>query len=222
VSVLAVTGLAREAAIVSGPDIAAIAGGGDCIALQRKLETAIGPETGGIISIGIAGALSPRLSVGSVVAAGEVVAGAARFLADRRWLEEIALRLPDAARGAIAGADKVLASPGAKAALFDDTGALAVDMESHIAARLAASCGVPFAALRVISDRAGDTLPGAALVAMKPDGGIALGRVLGAVLAEPRQVPLLLKTARDSRTAFAALLRCRNLLGLGLACPYLG
>ena len=71
--------------------------------------------------------------------------------------------------------------------------------------------------LRVISDDAGHVLPPAALLAMKPDGGIALGRVLGSLLRHPLQVPALIRTARTSNKAFRELLRCRGLCGVGLA-----
>ena len=43
-------------------------------------------------------------------------------------------------------------------------------------------------------------LPPAALVAMKPDGGIALGRVLGSLLRHPLQVPALIRTGARPRT----------------------
>lgn len=221
-SVLAVTGLAREARITEGPGVTVIAGGGDADALRARLDAAIASRPGGIISIGIAGALKSGLPAGKVIVATEIVSGSARFLADRRWIEEMALRLADAERGAIAGLDSILATVAAKRALFERTGALAVDMESHVVARVAEAYAIPFAALRVISDAADDALPPAALVAMNGDGSIAVGRVLRAVLADPFQIPGLLRTARDSERAFAALLRCRNLLGLGLACPYLG
>jgi hypothetical protein len=103
-----------------------------------------------------------------------------------------------------------------KSGLYDATGALAVDMESQVAARFAAKRNLPLAALRVISDDASHVLPPAALVAMKPDGGIALGRVLASLLRKPTQVPALMRTARASNKAFAELLRCRDLCGVGL------
>jgi nucleoside phosphorylase len=57
-----------------------------------------------------------------------------------------------------------------KRALRAETGALAVDMESHVAARVAARRGLPFAVVRVISDSADEALPPAAQIGMKPDG----------------------------------------------------
>jgi hypothetical protein len=92
-------------------------------------------------------------------------------------------------------------------------------MESAVTARFAAARKLPLAVLRVISDDARHVLPPAALVAMKPDGGIALGPVLGSLLRHPLQVPSLIRTARTSGKAFRKLLRCRGLCGVGLARP---
>ena len=59
------------------------------------------------------------------------------------------------------GSREVVAAQACKAALRSETGAAAVDMESHIAAAYAAEAGLPFAALRVISDPATRALAGA-------------------------------------------------------------
>ena len=64
-------------------------------------------------------------------------------------------------RGGLAGVEQVVAARACKAALRSETGAAAVDMESHIAAAYAAEAGLPFAALRVISDPATRALAGA-------------------------------------------------------------
>jgi hypothetical protein len=52
---------------------------------------------------------------------------------------------------------------------------------------------------------------------MKPDGGIAMGRVLGSLLRHPTQIPSLVRTARGSNKAFAELLRCLDLCGVGIS-----
>ena len=103
----------------------------------------------------------------------------------------------------------------AKAALHSATGALAVDMESHVAAAFAAAHGLPFAALRVISDGADRALPKAAQAGMKPDGGMDV----------PRQLPALIRTGREAEVAFRQLklLNRHDLLGrLGIGDPDLG
>jgi adenosylhomocysteine nucleosidase len=53
----------------------------------------------------------------------------------------------------------VLETPEAKAQCARETGALAVDMESATVAAFCREKGVPFLALRAISDTAGDSLP---------------------------------------------------------------
>jgi hypothetical protein len=129
----------------------------------------------------------------------------------------LAAKLPHAHQGPVIGSDVILDSANSKAALYEATGALAVDMESQIAARFAAARGLKLAALRVISDDARHTLPPAALVAMTPEGGIALGRVLWSVVKNPLQIPALVRTGVASNKAFAELLRCRDLCGVGFA-----
>ena len=82
--------------------------------------------------------------------------------------------------GTIVGAEEIILHPRDKVALHKETGATAVDMESHIAAAYAASVGLPFAALRVINDPASRSLPALALNALKPNGDIARGRCCAA------------------------------------------
>ena len=216
VTILAVTGLKREAEIAGGLGVVAVTGGGDAKSLAAKLDALHG-DIQGVISIGLGGGLSPLLKVGEVVIADQILSGPEHWRCDERWRVALAAKLPQAHQGPIAASDVILEDAEAKAALYAKTGALAVDMESAVAARFAVLRHLPFAALRVISDDARHVLPHAALVAMKPDGGIALGRVLGSLLRHPLQVPALISTARTSNKAFKELLRCRDLCGAGFA-----
>jgi hopanoid-associated phosphorylase len=216
VTILAVTGLRREAEIAGGPGVVAVAGGGASQSLAEKLDALHG-DIKGVISIGLAGALSPLLKVGEAVIADQVIAGVENFRCDERWRVSLAAKLAQAHQGPVAASDIILEDGNSKAALYAKTGALAVDMESAVAARFALGRKLPFAVLRIISDDARHVLPPAALVAMKPDGGIALGRVLASLLRHPLQVPALIRTARTSNKAFRELLRCRGLCGVGLA-----
>jgi adenosylhomocysteine nucleosidase len=216
VTILAVTGLKREAEIAGGSGVVAVTGGGDAKGLAEKLDALHGDITG-VISFGLAGGLSPLLRVGEVVIADRVFAGPEHFRCDEHWRVSLAAKLAGAHQGPLVASEIILEDAESKAALFAGTGALAVDMESAVAARFATARKLPFAVLRVISDDARHVLPPAALVAMKPDGGIALGRVLGSLLRHPLQVPSLIRTARTSGKAFRELLRCRGLCGVGLA-----
>jgi adenosylhomocysteine nucleosidase len=215
VTILAVTGLTREAEIAGGEGVIAVAGGGDAVSLAQKLNALHG-DIQGVISFGLAGALSPLLKVGEVVIADTIHFGAEHWRCDSLWRVALAAKLSGAHQGPISGSDTVLENAESKAALHAISGALAVDMESQVAARFAAARGLRMAVLRVISDDAAHVLPPAALVAMQPDGGIALGKVLWSVVKNPLQIPALIRTGRASGKAFAQLLRCRDLCGVGL------
>ena len=218
---LVVTGMQREARIVGrGGEV--IVSGGDVASLAEKIERAVAKGARAIVSAGICGGLSPALRVGSAVIANAVFTNGVPALADARWAEGLASRLPHAMRGAIAGSDMIIAAAADKAALHRLTGALAADMESHVAARVATAHGLPFAALRVVSDAADQSLPPAVAHALGPDGRPRIGAVLASVAARPVQIPALIRTARDSERALAELLRCLDRLGVAFACPYLG
>ena len=91
-------------------------------------------------------------------------------------------------RAGFAGVEQVVVGQAGKAVLHAETGASAVDMESHIAAAYATEAGLPFAALRVISDPATRGLPAIARSAIKPNGNIDLKKVLGRPCAKPADV----------------------------------
>ncbi len=242
-TVLAVTGLNREAAIVAGPGVVTLASGGDVASLRQRIEAALlapsttfggpppprslssgsaKPRPGGregdieaIISIGIAGALDPTLKVGDAVIATCVSHQGGRA-ADHDWADRLAAALPEARRGAIVGSAHMIIDAASKAALHRATGALCVDMESHIVAEVAATHGLPFAALRFMSDGAARALPKAAQAGMKPDGGMDILAVLKSLAADPRQLPALIRTGMEAETAFRALLRGCDRLGAAL------
>ncbi len=219
--IIAVTGLKREAAILMGPGVDPLAGGGDSAKLERKLVEASGSASG-IISIGLAGALSPDLKPGDWVIGQTVVTDEGDFETDARWTQRVLQSLSGARAGVIAGGDSMIVTTAAKHALGARTGAVAVDMESHIAARVAKTHGLPFAVARVISDGADHALPVAAQRGMRPDGGMDVLAVLASLLGDPRQLPALIRTALAAETAFRALLRGRQLLGPALGGPDLG
>jgi nucleoside phosphorylase len=196
VTLIIACGLKREARIFDRPgrDVFVVIGGGNAATLDRNLDDQAELFPGIILSCGIAGALAPSLRPGDVVIDGDAVV-----------VERLGQALPHAHRGGIVGNDAIIATASEKRLLSERTGALAVDMESHVAARVASRKGLPVAVLRVISDRAEDDLPPAALVGMRPDGGMALGAVLASLARSPRQLPALIRTGRQADQAFRGL-----------------
>ena len=213
--VLIVTGLVQEARIAAGPGMVAICSSSDPRQL-RSLLTVFDPTTiRGVISFGVAGGLDPSLKPGDIVLATEVVAGDARWLAGLSLNEEVMADLAlkrRVVRGGLAGAEEVVVAQARKAALWLQTGAAAVDMESHIAAAYAADAGLPFAALRVISDSAHRSLPALAKTAIRPDGKIDLRKILSGVVRDPSALSALVSTGIDFNRALRSLRGCRSFL----------
>lgn len=213
--VLAVCGLAAEARLAARTGVRTVAGGGRSRALATAIEQQL-DGVGAIVSFGLCGALVAGLEPGTLLVATAVTGDSTSFTVDARWTRTLLDRLPFAIGVPLAGSDAIVATPAAKSALRLRTGASAVDMESHIAARIAAERGIPFAVLRAVADPLHRALPPAALVGLDDDGGIAIVPVLRAVLREPGQVPQLLRIAADTRKALGALGRGCRLLGSGL------
>ena len=214
--VLIVTGLVQEARIAAGPGMMVICSSSDPRQL-RALLTVFDPSTiRGVISFGVAGGLDPTLKSGDVVVATEVLAGDNRWLTGLTLNEEliasVALGRRRVVRGGLAGAEQILSARSLKAALHLETGAAAVDMESHIAAAYAAEAGLPFAALRVISDPASRALPPLALAAIKPNGDIDLRKVLRGLARNPATLRALVSTGIDFSRALKSLRGCRGFL----------
>jgi hopanoid-associated phosphorylase len=204
VTILAATGLAREAALIAGPGVTVVVSGGRADLLEQRLLAAADGATA-VVSLGIAGALAPSLQPGDWVVASRVVAHDGEWPTDAKWAAALLRALPAPSSGAILGSGSMLLKAADKLGAGRRTGALAVDMESHVAARVARQLGLPFAAARVVSDCADDDLPPAVTVGMRPDGAMALSPVLLSLAGNPLQLPALIRTGRHAERAFRAL-----------------
>ncbi len=207
--ILVVTGFNREGALLANSNVRVIAGGGDAAGLARRLAKEA-PHCAGIVSFGMAGALDPALRFGDWVI-GQSLAGTWQGDCDPAWAATLAARIPGARLGTCFADGRLIADPEEKAAIGRNCGAIAVDMESQVAAKAAAEAGVPFAIMRCISDEVGTKVPDAILVSMQPDGGIAAGAVLRSVLKNPLQIPELISIALSFWRVYKSMKR-------GVAC----
>ena len=190
------------------------------VRLGAALHAAIHPGVAGIISFGISGGLHPELVAGNWVVASTVRYGDRVILTDTKWRQELAARLPNAVLADIVGSDTMVPTPTEKSHLHRTTGAVAVDMESHIAAEVAAEHQIPFAACRVIIDSAHRALPAAAVPALDANGAVNVFAVMRSVMQKPGQLPDLARAAFDACIAERALRKGRKQLGLGFASPF--
>jgi hopanoid-associated phosphorylase len=212
-----VVGLAFEARIAAAPGIHVVCGGNGrnltatltlAIAEARRLFG----HCPGIISFGVAGGLAPHLRPGNCIIGSAILSGSSRLPTNHEWSEKLLQSIPNAVSGTILGVSTPVSDPRDKCALHLNTGAVAVDMESHIVAAVGAAHGLPVAAVRVITDPAERALPSSAVAAMRPNGTTNIGAMIRAVLLRPREIPALFQTAVDALAARATLVRGRHLL----------
>jgi hopanoid-associated phosphorylase len=194
-------GLASEARLLPAGARAAVSGG-DPDRLAARLA-AMGPVSA-VLSFGIAGGLAPGVRTGELLVAEALRVGEELSLPDPAWTAR--LQAGTGARPAVLAASATLvATPAAKRALHGATHALAVDMESGVAARFAAARAVPFAVLRAVADTAEEGLPRAAADALDAEGRPRPFAVLAGLLPRPWELPALIRLARRSAAAHAAL-----------------
>jgi hopanoid-associated phosphorylase len=218
-TVLAVCGLAFEAAIARGAGVVAIHGPGAAAIQRLDRVLADAHLCRGIISFGIAGGLDPGLPPGACVLADAIVDGEERLPVDERWLLLLKASLPGAMVGALAGVSCPVTDARAKAGLRQRSGAFAVDMESHLAALAARRHGLPFAALRIVADPAHRGIPDCALAALCGDGGMALAPLLRALASNPAELRMLATLAADAIRAHRCLRSARATAGHAFGAP---
>lgn len=176
-----------------------------------------------LVSFGLAGGLDPWLKPGDLVCPERISSqGEEAFQTDDLWRERILAEARmsgvEAADGALFGSDHPVSDPDAKHRLAHETDAIAVDMESHGVAAVAADRNVPFIALRAIADSAERPLPAAALEAVDAEGRVRHTSVMLALCRRPGQIPAMIGLAQDSRAGMATLGRASGFgsLVLGL------
>jgi adenosylhomocysteine nucleosidase len=201
-----VVGMEAEAALIRAVAPHALIGisGATARGARAAVADLLGRGAGAILSFGLAAGLDPALRAGAVLVPGRVLLPDGRRLAaDPVLLDWLGHGRPDVVPTDLAHSDDVIVTAGCKGARFRRTGCAGLDMESGFVAEGATRAGVPFAVLRVVCDPAGRSLPPAAVLALQPDGGIGMGRILASVLRHPSQIPALIALGRDAACARA-------------------
>ena len=135
-----------------------------------------------VITAGFAGGLNPRLSCGAVIYEQDFDAGFSRELEE---IGAIPVRFHCHRRVAITAAEK--------SALWRETGADAVEMESSVIRTICRELHIPSATVRVISDDAQQDLPLDFNALMTSDDRINYLKLMWAVLSRPGRIPKLIQ-----------------------------
>jgi adenosylhomocysteine nucleosidase len=198
-----VVGLAVEARIASRFGYPVLAGGGTPEGAAAAANRLVEQGSKALVSFGFAGGLDPSLRAGTVVIPVSILSEDIMYAAE----PSLAARFGGLTMHRLIAATTIAADAETKLRLYTTTQAHAIDLESGSVARVACARGLPFVAVRAISDPAERNLPPAALLALDRRGRVDLIRVLGSLLGQPNQLPALLRLASDAARARGALVR---------------
>lgn len=143
-----------------------------------------------VITAGFAGGLNPKLKFGTIVYEEDFNAGFGPQLEQA-----------GAVRAAFYCHRRVAITTGEKAALWQSTGADAVEMESSVIRNICREQQIPSATIRVISDDASQDLPLDFNALMTPEDRIHYPKLIWAVLSRPGRLGKLLEFQRQTVAA---------------------
>lgn len=173
-------------------------------------------ETSRWIGAGFAGALSPQLSPGTILAGSEIVDESGRLVAglEAEAVARVLASCPGAIPSRFVGVAAIVATPVEKAGLLRALGEglpAAVDMESAgwAAAAAAAPAGnFSGVVVRTVSDGAGEEIPPFVAASVSASGGIDRGRLARHAMRHPHSVGKLLSLRRRARSCAERLADC--------------
>ena len=195
--VVSVAAERRALAHLERSDVALAVTGMGALTGARRARDLLGSSRRALIAAGFCGAIDPALRVGDVIVAERVVdeMSGETFLPDPGLLTATTGR-----RGTLVTAARLVRTPAQRARIAGD----ACDMESAALARVAAAAGVPFVAIRAVTDEAGHTLPDFDRLS-DAAGRLTPGLGLIYFLTHPREVPRLLRLGPAARRAGRSL-----------------
>jgi adenosylhomocysteine nucleosidase len=221
VTVGAVTGSSVEARCLRGLHVHVACSGGSAERARTEATRLVAEGAAALVSFGLAGGLAPELRPGDLLLPESVRGvGARAWPVDPIWRDRVHARLVagglDPGAGAMAGSERIVATAADKRALFEATGAQAVDMESYEVAVVVAAAGLPFLVIRALADPYDQVIPQVAREALRPDGRMRFQGLLGGLFRERGGAMALLGLARQSARGLLCLRRAAALAGPGL------
>jgi len=173
-----------------------------------------------LLSWGCAGGLDPKLSPGDLILPKTVITSD-QFLyhVDATWHESLCNRL----KGHVAfhteplvESTNAVRTPAEKVALFRETGAVGVDMESAAVGAVARETQMPFMVVRAVADSVDTTIPDSTLNAVDEFGRLSLLKLIQGLAKDPTELLTLARIARNYRAAQRTLAAVARLTGKDL------
>ncbi|AQS88531.1 hypothetical protein NCH01_17940 [Neoasaia chiangmaiensis] len=203
----ALVGLTAEARLLRKvlPEAPIAVSGATLDGARRALATLRAAGATELLSFGCAAGLSPAMRPGAILVPERVCVHGRHYTANAALRRRFGADRADVVTAGLLQSDVLVETAREKAALFAESGCVAVDMESG----LVAESGLPFAVLRVVCDDAARDLPPVACDVLSA-GKISVPRLVGGLLRQPGQIGALMALGREAavaRKSMASFLR---------------
>lgn len=190
----------------------------------RAARDAVRKGATALLSIGIAGGIAEAVHVGDIAIAETIIAeqSGESFPCSQSWVRALQQQLSDKSgvhSGRLLSVGDVLTTQQEKLTAAGRYHAIACDMESAAIAEVAASAGVHFAAIRVISDARADELPRGVADWVDDAGNARIAPVLKALLSPAYWRPVYMMTARFRVAQRRLRQLSHELSAVGYCCP---
>ena len=204
---------------IGGQPVTLLAWAGMGAAAATATECVLRSGVAAIAAVGFAGSLTSHLQPGDALAATWVMdAKGERWESDPELIEalgtwslnrgspnRIATRTSGLYYGQLLTSPQIVATATEKRRLGEETGALAVDIESGVVMRRAMEAGVPSIAFRVITDRVDEPLPLDFSLCCDSNGRLHRSRLVRMLARRPAAWVGMLRLARQSALAARTL-----------------
>ncbi len=173
----------------------------EVIGIRAKLIREVFPHYAhsrvvGVITAGLAGALSPELDTGDVVidSASTNAAGLAEFMDNMSGRKRVFV-------GPIHTSRHVVATPVEKKRLFAESQALAVEMENSYTREFALRRDIPWLGIRSISDTAFEAVPPEVMKFVDSSGNVKAWDLTKGLARHPGLIPAVVRLGKSTQVA---------------------
>lgn len=184
-----------ECITINGNILLALSGAGPENAIKAS-ELLLEKGANRLISWGCAAALHPDLKPGDLVLADNLLSADKQQLSiDSPWLKHVTEQLSalNPITGRLAESHTIVADSIDKKTIHQQSGAIALDMESIAVAKTALLNNCPTLVIRCIADPVSMSLPKAVSYALNNEGDVVLPKLLWFLLIHPSELPGLIK-----------------------------
>lgn len=201
-------------------DLELVVGGMGRERAERAARQLVACGVDGLVSWGVAGGLDPALEAGVVILADAIMLSDGSALSsDAGWRQRLEITLDSRVPTTtvpLLHSDRVLSSVEEKRRSWERWRAAAVDMESAAIAAVAVEFGLPWLAVRVVTDTASTNLPPSVAASGGDDGRLRPAAIARLALS-PRIWPDLVRLAGSARAAARSMRLLWSLAGPDLA-----